>query len=101
MVRYMDSVVGCLRQAGFSWELVHLAGHVIGSRLLGYMQKPYAAEDVERVPSPADRSRREMVSGEYSNLAEMLSQSHYSDEVEFALGLDLILDGLERLRKAE
>jgi AcrR family transcriptional regulator len=101
MVRYMDSVVGCLRQAGFSWEIVHLAGHVMGSRLLGYMQKPYATEDVERAPSPADRSRRENPASEYPNLAEMLSQIHYDDEVEFALGLDLILDGLERLRKAE
>jgi AcrR family transcriptional regulator len=101
MVRYLDSVVGCLRQAGFSWEIVHFAGYVMGSRLLGYMQKPFAIEDVESVPSPADRSRREIPASEYPNLAEMLLQMHYDDEVEFALGLDLILDGLERLRKAE
>jgi len=101
MLRYMDSIVGCLRQAGFSYEMVHLAGYVMGSRMLGYMQKPFATADGESVPSPADRSRREIPAGEYPNLAEMLSQIHYDDEVEFALGLDLIFDGLERLRKAE
>ena len=101
MLRYMDSVVSCLRQASFSYELVHLAGHVIGTRMLGYTQKPYAPEDEERVPSPADRSRRETPAGNYPNLAELFSQIHYDDEVEFACGLDLILDGLERLRTAE
>lgn len=101
MLRYMDSIVGCLRQAGFSYEMVHLAGQVMGSRLLGYMQKPFAAEDVASGPSLAGRSRREILPGEYSNLAEMFSQIHHDDEVEFASGLDLILDGLERLRKAQ
>jgi hypothetical protein len=100
MVRYMDSVVGCLRKAGFSYEMVHFAGHVLGNRLLGYTDKPYAPEDVESVPSPADRSRREISPGEYPNLAEMFSQIHYDDEVEFAFGVDLILDGLEQLRQA-
>jgi AcrR family transcriptional regulator len=100
MLRYMDAVVGCLRQAGFSYELVHLAGQELGSRLLGYIQKPFAIEHVGRIPSPADRSRRETVAGEYPNLAEMLAQIHHDDEVEFARGLDLILNGLERLRQA-
>jgi AcrR family transcriptional regulator len=101
MLRYMDSIVACLRQAGFSYELVHLAGQVMGSRLLGYVQKPFGAEDVERIPSPADRSRQETFATEYPSLAELLSQMDYDDEVEFALGLDLIFEGLERLRKAE
>jgi AcrR family transcriptional regulator len=100
MLRYMDSVAGCLRQAGFSYEMVHLAGNVMGSRLLGYTQKPYAAEDLESNPPPPDRPRREISAGKYPNLAELYSQIHYDDEEEFAFGVDLILDGLERLRQA-
>jgi len=79
--------------------MVHLAVQVMGSRLLGYMQELFTTADVESVPSPADRSRREIPVGEYPNLAEMFSQIHYDYEVEFALGLDLNLDGLERLRE--
>src|SRR5262245_25424356 len=51
LLRYMDSVVSCLKQAGFSYEQVHLAGHVLGSRLLGYVQKPFATENVQSLPS--------------------------------------------------
>jgi AcrR family transcriptional regulator len=101
MLRYMDAVISCLKQAGFSYEQVHLAGHVIGSRMLGYVQKPYATEDAQSLPSSVDRTRREIPSGEYPHFAEMFAQHHYDDEVEFAVGLELILDGIERLRKAE
>ncbi|HEV2235538.1 MAG TPA: TetR/AcrR family transcriptional regulator C-terminal domain-containing protein [Ktedonobacterales bacterium] len=101
MLRYMDAIIGCLRQAGFSYEMVHLAGQVIGSRLLGYIQKPFSSADRERVASAAVRPRREILAGEYPNLADMLSRTHYDDEVEFTLGLELILDGLERLRQIE
>lgn len=101
LLRYMDSVVSCLKQAGFSYEQVHLAGHVLDSRLMGYVQKPFATENVQSLPSSADRARREIPSGTYPHLAEMFAQYHHDDEVAFAVGLDLILDGLERLRKSE
>src|SRR5262249_19818589 len=98
LLRYMHAIVDCLRRAGSSYELVHLAGQELGSRLLGYIHKPFAAEDVEYVPSPPpDGSRRGNPAGEYPNLADMLSQIHHDAELEFALGLDLILDGLERM----
>jgi AcrR family transcriptional regulator len=99
-LRYMDAIVGCLLRAGFSYALLHLAGQEMSSRLLGYTQKPFASEEVGRVPAPADRHRRETPAGEYPDLAAMLPQNHPDEEVEFARGLDLILDGLERLRKA-
>jgi AcrR family transcriptional regulator len=101
MLRYMDSVVGCLRQAGFSYEIAHHAGHMLGTRLLGYTQEPFATGEFERGSPPPDRSRRAILPDEYPNLAAMHSQSHHDNEIEFAFGLDLILDGLERLRNAE
>ena len=98
-LRYMDSIAYCLVHAGFSWEMIHHAMHLIGIRMLGYTQDPLDAGD--RVPSMLAVPRRQIPAGEYPNLIEMLAQTHHDDEVEFAFGLDLILDGLERLRKAE
>jgi hypothetical protein len=40
------------------------------------------------------------IAREYPNLAEMLAQTHHDDDIEFAFGLDLLLDGLERLHDA-
>jgi AcrR family transcriptional regulator len=102
MLRYMDAVTNCLRHAGFSWEMAHHAGHVMGSRLLGYTQEPFATGDVERGRLPArDRTRRAIPAGEYPTLAAMLAQIRHDNEVEFAFGLDLIIEGLDRLRQTE
>jgi hypothetical protein len=73
---------------------------MMGSWLLGYMQEPFAGEG-EPVSLPADRSRRAVPAGEIPYLAEMHVQVRHDDEVVFRFGLDLILDGLERLREAE
>jgi AcrR family transcriptional regulator len=99
MVRYMDAIAGCLVQAGFSWELVHHAMHLLGTRMLGYMQDPLDAGD--RVPQMLALPRRRIPTSEYPYLTQMLRQSYHDEEAEFAFGLDLILDGLERLCKAQ
>jgi AcrR family transcriptional regulator len=99
MLRYLDSVAGCLVQAGFSWQLVHHAMHLISPRMLGYTQEPLDAGD--RVQEVLAIPRSQIPTSEYPFLTQMLFQSHHDDEVEFTFGLDLILDGLERLCKAE
>jgi hypothetical protein len=40
------------------------------------------------------------IAREYPNLAEMLAQRRHDDDIEFAFGLDLLLDGLKRLHDA-
>jgi AcrR family transcriptional regulator len=99
MVCYMDAAAGCLVQAGFSWELVHHAMHLLSTRMLGYTQEPLDAGD--RVSHMLTIPRRQIPTTEHPYLTQMLRQSHHDEEVEFAFGLDLILDGLERLRKTE
>jgi AcrR family transcriptional regulator len=97
-VRYMEAIAGCLVQAGFSWELVHHALHLLGTRMLGYAPDPLDAGDRVTPAEAADGWRA--LASEYPTLAEMLSQTDHDDDVEFAFALDLILEGLERLRKA-
>jgi AcrR family transcriptional regulator len=106
-MRYMDAVLAILREGGFSLEVAHHAVHVLGSRVLGFNQDLYNdADAVSMSPEQAAFFAREMAAT-HPYVAEMaLAVSHdgglggCDDDVEFAFGLDLILDGLERQRIA-
>jgi AcrR family transcriptional regulator len=106
-MRYMESVIGVLREGGFSVDLTHHVMHVMGSRIFGFTQELYddtgdAAADPEVAAVMASQMR-----ATYPYITElMLAVSHEGglggcdDDVEFTFALDLILDGLERLRAA-
>jgi AcrR family transcriptional regulator len=102
-LRYLDGVMGILRGGGLSVGHTHHALHVMGSRLLGFTQDLY---DDSGDPDPAATAALvEQLAGTYPHVVEMaLAVSHdgglggCDDDVEFEVALDLILDGLERLR---
>ncbi len=106
-LRYMERVLEILRGGGFSLDLAHHSIHVLGSRVLGFTQDLYDDSDKGRVnPEMAALMARQMA-GAYPHLSELaLAATHdgglggCDDDFEFAFGLDLILDGLERLRAA-
>ena len=95
MVTYMDAVVGTLHGGGLSHDLTHNAMHVLGSRILGFTMELFDPTDLG--PEVAS-ILRETTTDRYPHLAATLGQVHHDDDVEFAFGLDLILDGLERSR---
>jgi AcrR family transcriptional regulator len=102
-LRYYDAVMGILREGGFSLEMTHHAIHLFGSRLLGFTQDLF--DDSPDVSPDAMKAMAAAVADSHPYVAEMaLGATHEGalggcdDEVEFAFGLDLILDGLERLR---
>ncbi len=106
-MRYMESVLTILREGGFSIDLAHHSMHVLGSRVFGFNQELFDDTGGDAIePEVAALMARQMADA-YPNIAE-LSQaiSHEGglgacdDDVEFAFGLDLILDGLEKLRAA-
>ena len=96
------------RDGGFSIDLAHHALHVLDSRIFGFNQDLF--DDSGRA-EPLPRRRRRC-SGRrwppnFPRVTELaMSVSHEGvlgrcdDDVEFAFGLDLILDGLERRRAA-
>jgi AcrR family transcriptional regulator len=105
MLGYFDSLIGLLRGAGFSIDLTHHALHVLGSRVLGFTQELY--EDSEDPEPEAMAIFIQQMAGTYPHLTEMARQIVHDedttlrgcdDQVEFEFSLDLILDGLERLR---
>jgi AcrR family transcriptional regulator len=104
-MRYMEAALATLRSGGFSLDLAHHAMHVLGSRVFGFNQDLYDDSAATRIgPEQAALLARQMAD-QYPFIAELaIAVSHEGglggcdDDVEFAFGLDLILDGLERLR---
>jgi len=102
-LRQYDAVMGILRNGGFSVELTHHAIHLLGSRLLGFTQDPF--DDSADLEPQAAAAVAEQLGPTHPHVAEMaLSATHSGGlggcdtNVEFELALDVILDGLERLK---
>jgi AcrR family transcriptional regulator len=105
ILRYFDTLIRIFRDGGFSVDLTHHAMHVLGSRALGFTQELY--DDSEEMDEAALTVFLSEIADEYPHVTEMARQiSHDADttlggcddQVEFEFALDLILDGLERLR---
>ena len=100
--RYMNAILGSLREAGFSAEMTDLAYHAIESHIAGFTLWAVQLEvDTEELPDLAAIFLREIGTGDYPYLVEHvhqhLKERNPEDEGAFAFGLDLILDGLERI----
>jgi AcrR family transcriptional regulator len=103
-LQHHDAVIGCLRQAGFSIAMAAHAYSVLDSYIYGFALQqaslPFntSAEAVE----VADSIWRQFPTDAYPYLTELTVEHvlqpgyDYTDEFEF--GLDLILEGLERVR---
>jgi len=105
-LRNHNAVMGCLREAGFSFELAIHAYSVQDAYIYGFaLQERDTGFETPDSAGEAAQRRAESVSAleEYPHLVEIvtkLPETGYDNAVEFAWGLDLILDGLERLRDA-
>ena len=103
---HMETVLGILRDGSYSIDLAHHVLHVLGSRVFGFSQDLFDDKS-EPNPDPAELAAMAQAWAAYPRIAELaLAVQHEGglggcdDDVEFAFGLDLILDGLERLRAA-
>ena len=102
-LRNHNAVMGCLREAGFSFELAvhaysaqdaYIYGFALQERDLGFETPESAGEAAQR------RAATIGALDDYPYLVEVvtkLPESGYDSAVEFAWGIDLILDGLELL----
>ncbi len=105
VLAYHDELLGFMRAGGFSWDLAHHAMHTLGSRALGFTQELFAPGDDDEDPSPL---RIEQLMVAFPNIGGMLAEISHDpgeeslgwcdDQTEFIFGLDLLLDGLDRLR---
>src|SRR5271157_864182 len=103
-LRNHNAVMGCLRTAGFSFEMAIHAYSVQDAYIYGFalQERDLAFETPDSAGEAAQRRAATIDALEsYPYLVEIatkLPESGYDNAVEFAWGLDLILDGLEQLR---
>ena len=102
-LRQHDSMIGTLRRAGFSMQMNAHAYSLLDSYVYGFALQeanlPFDGPDT--VPDGAEAILAQFPSEEYPHLAELATehvlQPGYDYGNEFEFGLDLILDGLDRL----
>jgi len=107
LVPYYDSLLKLMREGGFSLDLAHHAMHALGTRMLGFTRELFVTDDKEVDPEVAAIMFQQMA-GRFPYLTELMQVvshdagstlgSGCDDQFEFEFGLDLLLDGLERLR---
>lgn len=105
IIAYFDDLLGIMRSGGFSWDLGHHAMHALGSRALGFTQELFVPADDDDEPSALEI---EQMVAMFPNIGGMLQNVAHDpdedslgwcdDQTEFIFGLDLLLDGLDRLR---
>lgn len=111
MMKYLDSTIGMFLDGGFSIDLTHHSMHAIGSRIWGFTQELFDDSDSPaESPEEAALLIQQMTAG-FPNMSAMMKEITHDgessfgqgcdDQAEFEFALDLILDGLERLRAKE
>jgi AcrR family transcriptional regulator len=102
IIGYVEGILAILLEGGFSMDLAHHTLHVLGSRIFGFSQDLFD-DSGKVVPSPETAAMLAGAMAQNPRVAELAgSVSHEGilgacdDDFEFAFGLDLILDGLER-----
>jgi AcrR family transcriptional regulator len=104
-LRYMDQLLGRLRAAGFSAETTYNAYHVLDGYIFGFSlwetSHSYTAEEM----SSFEATFSETITADALPHLHEHAEQHFSDGPHreasaFELGLDLIVDGLEKLRRS-
>jgi hypothetical protein len=99
--RYMESLLGRLREAGFSPNMTHHAYHALDSHIIGSTLWN-AGYSSMKLPADYAKTFVRALPGRFPYLAEHIEQHTTkrkpNDVREFDFGLDLILDGLEKIR---
>jgi AcrR family transcriptional regulator len=103
-LRHHDAVIGCLRAAGFDMAAAATAYSLLDAYIYGFaltkMNLPF--DTTTNIAEMAETMLEPFPAGEYPNLAAFITEHAmkpgYDFANEFEVGLDVILDGLERVR---
>lgn len=105
-LRHHNATMGCLRTAGFSFQMAihaysvqdaYIYGFALQEQDLGFKTPQSAGKAAHR------RAEKNGALHDYPYLAEVITrlpETGYDTDIEFAWGLDLILNGLDQLRHA-
>lgn len=108
IVQYYDGLLGIFRKGGFSYDLAHHALHALGSRAIGFTQELFDPDESDADADATNQMLAQMAD-QLPYLVQMMREITHDDpdstlgwcddQTEFEFGLDLVLDGLDRLRK--
>jgi AcrR family transcriptional regulator len=103
---YMDSMIGMFRTGGFTLDLTHHALHAMGSRMFGFTQELF--NDTSEADPERDAEMFGAMADTYPYIFEIFTTISHDDrsvvgagcddQFEFEFALDLMLEGLERLK---
>ncbi|HEV8087855.1 MAG TPA: TetR/AcrR family transcriptional regulator C-terminal domain-containing protein, partial [Actinomycetota bacterium] len=106
VMAYMDSMIAMFLAGGFSIDLVHHVMHAMGSRLMGFTQEMFNDQSDEEQPFQPEML--EQLQDAFPSIYELYLTVNHEDEsivgpgcddqFEFEFALDLMLDGIERLK---
>ncbi len=105
VIFYFEGILEIMRRGGFSYDLAHHALHALGSRALGFTQELFqpddtATEDASEEMLAEMATQLPYLSGMMSEIVHEGPDSTLGwcdDQTEFEFGLDLMLDGLDRV----
>ena len=99
-LRRAEWMLRALREGGLSKDLTYHAFHILESHILGFtLQQLNFQYEGDELADLASTFLQQLPAGEYPEFVEHVMQHlepRQGDEGGFELGLDLILDGLER-----
>jgi AcrR family transcriptional regulator len=106
VLAYMDSMIGLFRTGGFSLDLTHHALHAMGSRLFGFTQELF--NDTTDADPTLEAEMWSSMASVYPYIFEIFTTISHDDastvgpgcddQFEFEFALDLMLEGLEKLK---
>jgi AcrR family transcriptional regulator len=104
MLRYVDATIGCLREAGFSYPLADHAWNALDAYIYGFTFHKLSFPLEPSEYAKAARQFLPLIPAEqfpYLNgMSQEIIAGRHDGMHELELGLELILDGLERMRQA-
>jgi AcrR family transcriptional regulator len=103
---YIDGLLRLMRDGGFTYDQIHHALHALGSRALGFAQEMFepSAGTSDEEATAALAGLAEQIPHIVGMVMEVAHDDPDStlgwcdDQAEFEFGLDIILDGLDRMR---
>jgi AcrR family transcriptional regulator len=103
-MRYMDAALGAYRRAGLSPASTELAFHAVENHIVGYtMQEATFPLEADDLATAARDFLDRLPAKDHRYLAEHVEQHLTHESIgggDFEFGLDLLLDGIERLLPA-
>lgn len=104
-LRYVDATIGSLHQAGFSYPLADQAWNAIDSHIYGFtLQELDFPIETSDYADTAEQFLPLVSEAQYpylNALSQQVIDGTHTGMQDFEFGLELILDGLERLRNNE